>query len=38
MKKHVLLLLALLAGAALCGCVGTKDLAPGAAPTALILG
>jgi len=26
MKKPVLLLIALLAGAALCGCVGEKDL------------
>jgi hypothetical protein len=38
MKKHVLLLLVLLSGAALCGCVGEKDLTPGTSATAGLLG
>ncbi len=38
MKKPVLLLFVLLAGAALCGCVGTKDLIDiSAAASALFL-
>ncbi len=37
MKKRVLLFLVLLAGAALYGCVGEKDLVPHAAASALFL-